>query len=65
MPAYIVLGLAGLPLGFVSAAGLGWIVYLSLSWAILSARKRLVYYSLYVLLCLLLLLSVIAWFTPL
>jgi hypothetical protein len=62
--AYILLGLAGLPLGFVSAARLGWIVYISLSWAILMARKRFLYYGLYVLLCLLLLLSVIACFAP-
>jgi hypothetical protein len=67
LPAYILLsfgalllGFGGLPLDPVSVVGLGWIVYVSLSGLILLARKRLVYYSLYLGLCLLLLLNVIA-----
>jgi hypothetical protein len=60
LPAYILLDLGGLPSGPVSAAGLGWIVYVSLSWLLLLVRKRFVYFGLYLVLCLLLLLNVIA-----
>lgn len=67
LPAYILLSYGGLLVGLgslsldpASVVGLGWIIYISLSGLILLARKRFVYYGLYITLCLLLVLNVIA-----